>query len=74
MQPGSTPLAFLGTDSRRRLSLQAGILAAGGVLLLLLATTVAFLLQAEYRQFVIFMDTNDNEVINEWTVGFTHFF
>ncbi len=33
-----------------------------------------FLLQAEYRQFVIFMDTNDNEVINEWTVGFTHFF
>ncbi len=33
-----------------------------------------FLLQAEYRQFVIFMNTNDNEVINEWTVGFTHFF
>jgi hypothetical protein len=33
-----------------------------------------FLLQAEYRQFVIFMDTNSNEVINEWTVGFTHFF
>jgi hypothetical protein len=33
-----------------------------------------FLLQAEYRQFVVFTDTNDNEVINEWTVGFTHFF
>jgi hypothetical protein len=33
-----------------------------------------FLLQAEYRQYLIFMDTNDNEVINAWTVGFTHFF
>ncbi len=33
-----------------------------------------FLLQAEYRQFVVFTDTNDNEVVNEWTVGFTHFF
>lgn len=33
-----------------------------------------FLLQAQYRQFVVFTDTNDNEVINEWTVGFTHFF
>ena len=28
----------------------------------------------EYRQFLVFTDTNDNEVINEWTVGFTHFF
>jgi hypothetical protein len=33
-----------------------------------------FLLQAEYRQYLIFMDTDDNEVINAWTVGFTHFF
>jgi hypothetical protein len=33
-----------------------------------------FLLQAEYRQYLIFMDTNENEVINAWTVGFTHFF
>ena len=33
-----------------------------------------FLLQAEYRQYLIFMDTDDNEVINAWTVAFTHFF
>lgn len=33
-----------------------------------------FLLQAEYRQFVVFTDTNENEVVNEWTFGFTHFF
>jgi hypothetical protein len=31
-------------------------------------------MQAQYRQFLVFTDTNDNEVINEWTVGFTHFF
>jgi hypothetical protein len=36
--------------------------------------TDRFLLQAQYRQFLVFTDTNDNEVINEWTVGFTHFF
>ncbi|HUL99069.1 MAG TPA: SH3 domain-containing protein [Mycobacterium sp.] len=36
--------------------------------------TDRFLLQAEYREYVVFMDTNDNEVISEWTVGFTHYF
>jgi opacity protein-like surface antigen len=36
--------------------------------------TNRFLLQAEFRQYVVFTDTNDNEVVNEWTVGFTHFF
>ena len=36
--------------------------------------TDRFLMQAQYRQFLVFTDTNDNEVINEWTVGFTHFF
>lgn len=33
-----------------------------------------FLLQGEYRQYVVFMDTNDNEVVNQWLVGFTYFF
>jgi hypothetical protein len=33
-----------------------------------------FLLQAEYREYVILLDTNDNEVISQWSVAFTHFF
>jgi SH3-like domain-containing protein len=33
-----------------------------------------FLLQAEYRQFVVFTSRDDNEEIDEWTVGFTYFF
>ncbi|MFO1408428.1 MAG: SH3 domain-containing protein [Steroidobacteraceae bacterium] len=33
-----------------------------------------FLIQAEYREYLIMLDTNDNEVTSQWTVGFTHFF
>ena len=33
-----------------------------------------FLVQAEYREYLVILDTNDNEVISQWTVGFTHFF
>jgi muconolactone delta-isomerase len=33
-----------------------------------------FLIQGEYRQYVVFMDTDDNEVVNQWLVGFTYFF
>jgi len=36
--------------------------------------TNRFLLQAEYRQFVVFTSRDDNEEIDEWTVGFTYFF
>jgi hypothetical protein len=33
-----------------------------------------FLLQAEYRGFVVFTDRDDNEENDEWLVGFTYFF
>jgi hypothetical protein len=33
-----------------------------------------FLLQAEYREYLVLLDTNQNEVIGQWSVGFTHFF
>ena len=33
-----------------------------------------FLLQAEYRSYVVFTDRDDNEEIAEWTVAFTYFF
>ena len=33
-----------------------------------------FLLQAEYRGFVVFPSHDDNEEIDEWLVGFTYFF
>jgi hypothetical protein len=33
-----------------------------------------FLLQAEYREYLVLLDTNDNEVISQWSVAFTHFF
>ncbi|MGB5102174.1 MAG: SH3 domain-containing protein [Steroidobacteraceae bacterium] len=36
--------------------------------------TNRFLLQAEYRSYVVFTSRNDNEEIEEWTVGFTYFF
>jgi hypothetical protein len=36
--------------------------------------TDRFLLQAEYRSFVVFTSRDDNEEIDEWTVGFTYFF
>ena len=36
--------------------------------------TNRFLLQAEYRGYVVFTSRNDNEEIEEWTVGFTYFF
>jgi hypothetical protein len=36
--------------------------------------TDRFLLQAEYRQYVVFTSRDENEEIDEWTVGFTHFF
>jgi opacity protein-like surface antigen len=36
--------------------------------------TDRFLLQAEYRQYVVFTSRNENEEIDQWTVGFTHFF
>jgi hypothetical protein len=33
-----------------------------------------FLMQAEYRQFVVFTSRDDNEEIDEWTVAFTYYF
>lgn len=33
-----------------------------------------FLLQGEYRRYVVFTSRDDNEEIDEWTVGFTYFF
>jgi hypothetical protein len=36
--------------------------------------TNRFLLQAEYRQFVVFTSRDDNEEIDEWTVSFVYFF
>jgi hypothetical protein len=36
--------------------------------------TNRFLLQAEYRKFVVLTSRDDNEEIDEWTVGFTYFF
>ena len=31
-------------------------------------------LQAEYRSYVVFTSRDENEEIDEWTVGFTYFF
>jgi SH3-like domain-containing protein len=36
--------------------------------------TNRFLLQAEYRQFVVFTSRDDNEEIAEWTASFVYFF
>ena len=36
--------------------------------------TNRFLMQAEYRKFVVLTSRDDNEEIDEWTVGFTYFF
>jgi uncharacterized protein YraI len=36
--------------------------------------TNRFLLQAEYRSYVVFTDRDDNEELSEWTVAFTYFF
>jgi hypothetical protein len=36
--------------------------------------TNRFLLQAEYRQFVVFTSRDDNEEIDAWTVSFAYFF
>jgi SH3-like domain-containing protein len=36
--------------------------------------TNRFLLQAEYRSYIVFTDRNDNEELSEWTVAFTYFF
>ena len=36
--------------------------------------TNRFLLQGEYRQFVVFTSRDDNEEIDEWTVSFVYFF
>jgi hypothetical protein len=36
--------------------------------------TDRFLMQAEYRGFVVFTDRDDNQEIDEWTIGFTYFF
>ena len=36
--------------------------------------TNRFLLQAEYRSYVVFTSRDENEEIDEWTVGFTYFF
>jgi len=36
--------------------------------------TDRFMLQAEYREFVVFTSRDDNEEIDEWTVGFVYFF
>jgi SH3-like domain-containing protein len=36
--------------------------------------TNRFLLQAEYRQYVVFTSRDDNEEIDQWTVSFVYFF
>jgi hypothetical protein len=36
--------------------------------------TNRFLLQAEYRQYVVFTSRDDNEEIDAWTLGFAYFF
>ena len=36
--------------------------------------TNRFLLQAEYRKFVVLTSRDDNEEIDEWTMGFIYFF
>jgi hypothetical protein len=36
--------------------------------------TNRFMLQAEYRSYVVFTDRDDNEELSEWTVAFTYFF
>lgn len=36
--------------------------------------TNRFLLQGEYRSYVVFTTRDDNEEIDQWTVGFTYFF
>ncbi len=36
--------------------------------------TNRFLLQAEYRSYVVFTSRDENEEIDAWTVGFTYFF
>jgi hypothetical protein len=36
--------------------------------------TSRFLLQAEYRKFVVLTSRDDNEEIDEWTMGFIYFF
>jgi len=36
--------------------------------------TDRFMLQAEYREFVVFTSRDDNEEIDEWTVSFAYFF
>jgi len=36
--------------------------------------TDRFLLQAEYRGFVVFTNRDDNQENDEWTIGFTYFF
>jgi hypothetical protein len=36
--------------------------------------TNRFLLQGEYRKFVVLTSRDDNEEIDEWTVGFTYYF
>ena len=36
--------------------------------------TDRFLLQAEYRNYVVFTSRDENEEIDEWIVGFTYFF
>lgn len=36
--------------------------------------TNRFLLQAEYRQFVVFTSRDDNEEIDQWTLSFVYFF
>jgi uncharacterized protein YgiM (DUF1202 family) len=33
-----------------------------------------FLLRAEYKSYVVFTNRDDNEEVNEWTVGFSFFF
>ena len=36
--------------------------------------TNRFLLAGEYRSYVVFTSRDENEEIDEWTVGFTYFF
>ena len=36
--------------------------------------TNRFLLQAEYRSYVVFTSQDDNEEIDAWSVAFTYFF
>jgi len=63
-----TPKATLVNTKDRTDTTAYGSLGVRGYL------TDRFLMQAEYRGFVVFTDRDDNQEIDEWTIGFTYFF